>query len=170
MFCISLCDPRTKSLETPALDHNFWTQNLSKSSKVSKDLDCSPVSNKNFREILPSNGLGPGPGEVGQGGLKALHLWRHSQKICNPQPKNLFRVQTRRLGTSFEPLNSSLPLSAPELCACKPCAIRLYWRENPQNWPDAKVLMWKMTWLVHYVLSLEHLFSNNKQANPSHWL
>jgi len=35
--------------------------------------------------------LGPGPGEVGQGGLKVLQLWRHSQKICNPQPKILFK-------------------------------------------------------------------------------
>jgi len=32
-------------------------------------MDCSLVSNKNLREILPFNGLGPGPGEVGQGGL-----------------------------------------------------------------------------------------------------
>jgi len=31
--------------------------------------------------------LGVGSGEVGQGGLKVLHLWRHSQKIRNPQPK-----------------------------------------------------------------------------------
>jgi len=28
--------------------------------------------------------LSPGPGEVGQGGLKVLHLWCHSQKICTP--------------------------------------------------------------------------------------
>jgi len=43
-----------------------------------------------------------------------------TQKICNPQPKNFFRVQTRRLAWSFEPLNSSLPLLvAPELHACK---------------------------------------------------
>jgi len=27
-----------------------------------------------LNEILPSNGLGPGPGEVGQVGLKTLHL------------------------------------------------------------------------------------------------
>jgi len=27
-----------------------------------------------FSEILPYNGLGPGPGEVGQGGWKAFHL------------------------------------------------------------------------------------------------
>jgi len=44
------------------------------SSKVSKDLDCGIVSNKNFSEILPSNSWRPGPGEVGQGGQKALHL------------------------------------------------------------------------------------------------
>jgi len=43
-------------------------------SKVSKDADCSLVSNENFSEILPSNGLGSGPGEVGQGGQKVLHL------------------------------------------------------------------------------------------------
>jgi len=24
--------------------------------------------------MLPSNGLGPGPGEVGHGGLKVIHL------------------------------------------------------------------------------------------------
>jgi len=57
---------------------------------VSKDSDCSLVSNKNLSEILLSNGLGPGSGEVGQGGLKVLHLWRHSRKIFTPQPKNYF--------------------------------------------------------------------------------
>ena len=36
--------------------------------------DCSLLSNKNFIEILPSNGLSPGPGEVGQGGLQVFHL------------------------------------------------------------------------------------------------
>jgi len=35
------------------LDHNFWTWNPSKSSKVSKDSDCSLVSNKNFSEYYP---------------------------------------------------------------------------------------------------------------------
>jgi len=38
-----------KSLRTPALDHNFCTQNPSMSYKVSKDSDCSLVSNKNQR-------------------------------------------------------------------------------------------------------------------------
>jgi len=40
-------------------------------------------------------------------GQKLLHLQRHSQKICNPQPKN-FQVQSRRLAVSFEGLISSL--------------------------------------------------------------
>jgi len=53
-------------------------------------LECSLVSNKNFNEILPSNGLGPGPGEVGQGGLIVFHLWCHSQKIHTPQEKIFF--------------------------------------------------------------------------------
>ena len=59
----------------------FWTWNHSRSSKASKDSDCSLVSNKNFSELLPSIDLSPGPGEVGQGGLKVHQLWRHSQKI-----------------------------------------------------------------------------------------
>jgi len=37
-------------------------------------LDCSLVSSKNFSEILPPNGWRPGPGKVGQGGLKVLRL------------------------------------------------------------------------------------------------
>jgi len=53
-------------------------------------LDCCVVSNKNFIKILPSNGWRPGPGEVGQGGLKPLHLWYHSQKIHIPQAKKIF--------------------------------------------------------------------------------
>ena len=65
------------------LDDNFWTRNPRRSSKVSKDSDCSLVSNKNFSEILPFNSWRPGPGE---GGLKVLHLWCHSQKNRTPQP------------------------------------------------------------------------------------
>jgi len=57
------------------LYQSFWTRNPSRSSKVSKESDYSLVCNKNFSEILPSNGLGSGPGKVGQGGLKVLHLW-----------------------------------------------------------------------------------------------
>jgi len=60
-------------------------------------LDCSLVSSKNFSEILTPNGWRPGPGKVGQGSLKVLHLWRHSQK-----KRTFFRVQTRRLAASFD--------------------------------------------------------------------
>jgi len=40
-------------------------------------------------------------------------------KNPHPQPKNFFRVQTRRFAAYFKPLNSSLPLLAPELHAHK---------------------------------------------------
>ena len=46
---------------------------------------------------------------------KLLHLWRHSQKIRNPQPKQFLRLQTRWLADPFEPLNSSLAQSAEDL-------------------------------------------------------
>jgi len=39
-----------------------------------EDSDCRLVSSKNLSEILPPNGWRPGPGKVGQGGLKFLHL------------------------------------------------------------------------------------------------
>jgi len=64
---------------------------LSRSSKLSKDSDFSLVSNKNFSEILPSNGWCLGPDEVGQGGQKVLHLWRHSQKNV-PPTKTYFSI------------------------------------------------------------------------------
>jgi len=51
--------------------------------KISKDADFSLISNKNLSKILPSNDSGLGPDEVGQKGLKQLHLWRHSQKPWN---------------------------------------------------------------------------------------
>jgi len=57
------------------------------------------------------------PGEVTWAKMaqKLYHSWCHLQKICNPQPKNFFRVQTKRLAESFEGLNSSLVQSAEEL-------------------------------------------------------
>jgi len=55
------------------------------------------------------------PYKVGQGGLKVFHLWRYSQKTCNPQAKKFFRVQSTRLADPFEPLNSSPAQSAEEL-------------------------------------------------------
>jgi len=56
----------------------------------SKDSDCSLFSNKSFSKILPSKGLGPRLGEMGQGGLKVLHLWCHSQKNRSPEPQKFF--------------------------------------------------------------------------------
>jgi len=53
-------------------------------------LDYNLVSSKNFSEILPHNGLRPGPDKVGQGGLKVLHLWRLSQKTRTHQAKKIF--------------------------------------------------------------------------------
>jgi len=41
--------------------------------------------------ILWSSGLGLGPDEVGQKGLKQLHLWRHSQKN-ETQNQNIFFI------------------------------------------------------------------------------
>jgi len=53
-------------------------------------LDYSLVSDKNFSEILPSNGWRSRPGKVGQSSPKVLYLWRHYQKTCTPQAKKFF--------------------------------------------------------------------------------
>jgi len=57
----------------------------------------TPVSSKKFSKILPPDGWHPGPGKVGQGGLKVFHLLRHSQKPAPPKEKKFFRLRTRRL-------------------------------------------------------------------------
>jgi len=75
--------------------------NPSKSSKVSKYLDFSLVSNKNWSEILPSSGLGPGLDEVGQSGLKIRHLWHHSQKIWSIKTKHFFHYRLKDLQSLF---------------------------------------------------------------------
>jgi len=97
------------------IDHNFWRSE-------------TPAGHPKYQKTrIVSNSLGQGPGEVSQGGLKALHLWHHSQKIHNPQPEIFFQVQTRRLSAPFEPFNSSLLLSAPELrerkATCNPVVL-----------------------------------------------
>jgi len=58
--------------------------------KGSKDLDLSLVSNKNFSEILWPSSWALGQETWAKMAPKLLHLWRHSQKIWNPQPKNFF--------------------------------------------------------------------------------
>jgi len=79
------------------LDRNFWTWNSSRSSKVSKDLDCSLVSNKNSSEILPSNGWQPGLGEVGQGGQKSSTYDVTHKKPAPPTKKFIFKCKLQDL-------------------------------------------------------------------------
>jgi len=58
--------------------------------KGSKDSDSSLVSNKNFRETLWLSGWALRQATWAKMTPKLLHLWRQSQKISTPQPKNLF--------------------------------------------------------------------------------
>jgi len=80
------------------------------------------------------NGWRLGPGKVGQGGLKALHLWRHSQKTRIPQAKKIFfRVQTRRLAASFETFTGSVEHTRPEKSHAKPHAFRRFFPKIPES-------------------------------------
>jgi len=58
--------------------------------KASKDSDSSLVSNENFRKILWPSGWTLGQVTWAKMAQKLLHLWCHSQKICNPQQKKFF--------------------------------------------------------------------------------
>jgi len=58
--------------------------------KGSKDMHLSLLSNENFSEILWPSGWALGQVTWAKMAQKLLHLWRHSQKIHNPQPKNFF--------------------------------------------------------------------------------
>jgi len=49
--------------------------------------DSSIISNENFSEILWPSGWALGHVTWDNMAKKLLHLWHHSQKICNPQPK-----------------------------------------------------------------------------------
>jgi len=82
--------------------------------KGSKDSVSSLVSNENLSETLWPSGWALGQATWAKMTLK-LHLWRQSQKIRTPQPKNFFRVQSTRLADLFEPLNNSLGQSMEEL-------------------------------------------------------
>ena len=97
------------------LDHNFWTRNVRKSIKGSKDSDSSLVSNENFSETLWPSGWALGQATWAKMTLKLLHLGRQSQTIRTPNQKFFFQMQSTRLADPFEPLNSSLAQSAEEL-------------------------------------------------------
>jgi len=88
---------------------------LESGSKAQKTWDSSLVSNENFSETLWPSGWALGQATWTKMTLKLLHLWRQSQTIRTPQPKNFFRVQSTRLADPFELLNSSLAQSAEEL-------------------------------------------------------
>jgi len=70
--------------------------------KGSKDSDSSLVSNENFIKTLWLSGWALGQVTWAKITPKLLHLWRHSQKIHKPQPKNFFRLQSTRLADLFE--------------------------------------------------------------------
>jgi len=59
-------------------------------------------------------------------------------KKLQPQPKNCCSLQTTRLAKSLEPLNSSLPLSVPELYSRKATCNPVVLVRNPRNLPAAK--------------------------------
>jgi len=52
---------------------------------------------------------------MSQNGPKTISLMMSLTKNLQSPTKNFFRVQTRRVSDSFEPLNSSLVQSAEEL-------------------------------------------------------
>jgi len=101
--------------------------------KLSKDSDCSLVSSKNFSKILSPNSWHPGPGKVGQGGLKVFHLWRHSQKNYTPQAKNFFWVQTRRLAASFDASTRFVTCTGAEIFLHKPRAFKHFFPIIPES-------------------------------------
>jgi len=103
-------------------------------------MHCSLVCNKKLSEILPSNGLSPGPGEVGQGGLKVLHLWCHSQKSTTPNQKIVIECRLEDLLCHLSLWTGFYHFWHPSYTRAKPQAIWLFFRKNPQNRPDAKVL------------------------------
>jgi len=84
--------------------------------------------------------LGPGPGEVGQGGLKVFHLWHYSQKTA-PKPKKYFFIanyKTCWVFWAFDRVCSTYPAGEiPAKATCDP--VVLAWAA----WfrPASKVLM-----------------------------
>ena len=93
-----------------------------------------------------------------QGGQKVLHLWHHSQKICIPQPKNFFWVQTTRLASSFDGLTRSVTRTGAEIFPCKAtCESAVFLRTAWIN-PDIKVL--KMTFHHNVKKNLFHNSTN----------
>jgi len=86
--------------------------------------------------MLPSIGLGPGLGEVGQGGLKVFHFWRHipNQTIfCECKLEDLLRLLSLWIALKH--------FQRPSYACAKPHVIWLFCHENPQMRLDAKVFI-----------------------------
>jgi len=91
---------------------------------------------------------------VGQGGLKVLSLWRHSQKKHIPQSKKIFSSadwKTCRVFWDFYWVCRAY--RTVEILAQSHVRLGVFFFENPRKQPDAKVLTCKM-------LSKEPIFSN----------
>jgi len=86
------------------------------------------------------------PGEVGQGGLKVLHLWRHSQKLRALQPKNFFECRLEGLPCLLNLWTALYHFRCPSSVCAKAYAIRLFWRKYRQKQLEAKVLITKYNW------------------------
>jgi len=90
-----------------ALDHNFLTQNPSRSSKVSKDSDFSLVSKKALANYYHLAVWAKGPDEVGQSGLKVVTYDITHKKSEAQSQKKFFSLQTARLAASSDHLDSA---------------------------------------------------------------
>ena len=132
-----------RQLRTTASDHNFWTRNLSRSFKLSKDSDCSLISNKTSDKYYHLTVWVQG--QV----MWAKVAWKliTSFTIKPQPPKKLFRVQTRRLAKSFELLSGPIALTGPKKflhkATCNPAVFA--WTTGIIL--DAKVLK---TPFIHY--------------------
>jgi len=72
---------------------------------------------KTLAKYHTSIGLGLGPDEVGQKGIKQLHLWRHSQKLWKAKPKIFFFIadSTCPVFWRFEQLSNAFSRGAMDL-------------------------------------------------------
>jgi len=86
------------------------TKNHNPNLKIS---NSSLVSNKKLNQKIPSSSWGPGPGNLSQNSLKPSQHPLMTSPTKNPKFKTFqfFSLQSRRLATSFERLNSSLEKS-----------------------------------------------------------
>jgi len=120
--------------------------------------------------MLPPNGWRPGPGKVGQCGLKVLHLWCHSQPIRTPPKKFFFRVQSTRLYAFFETFVGSLERTGAEIFMRKPRAFRCFFLSKISK--TSRVSKWKL-WRFAPMLLLHNkdqllCFSLTELQNSEH--